>query len=188
MAVNITWSTSNGGSSITDLDHGEDAAGTTLTDQEIYVRHDGASPITACKFYLAATPDASYTGSHSPSDDLAELLSWGDGEAEGEPASSTGFGGFQINMDATGAYAESWPSFGSEGDDGDPAVALRTGVGDSQDNGVTLHTSMGISTAGEIPVGTAPNVRFRARIVIPEDETTPGTRQVDQRLKFTFTS
>lgn len=188
MAVVITWSLTDGGAAISDpLDHGTDAAGVTLTEQEIYLRHDGANPIIGCKFYLAEKSGI-YSGSASPSDDLAEILSWGDGLAAGGPAEASEFGGFQFNMDAINAYAASWPTFGLEGGVGDVAVVCRTGIGDNTDNGIVLHTSMGLASSGTIQTGSTPNIRFKMRIQLPADESVTGDREVDQKLRFTFTS
>ncbi len=89
-------------------------------------------------------------------------------------------------MDAINSYAASWPTYLV------PSSAFvntfRTDTGDSIANGITLHANMGLISTGTIQAGTAPNVRFKLRIQLPEDEDTPGTREFDQKLRYTFTS
>lgn len=181
MAVSITWSSTNGGAAVTEpLDHGVDSNGTILGTQELFLRHDGTNQITDCGFFLAEK-SGTYGGDQSAALDLAEILGWGDG------ADADAFGGFQINMDATGGYSGNWPAFGDKA--GSTYNVFRTGVGDSEANKILLATEMGLSgAAGTIQAGASPNVRFQCRIAIPEDEDTPGVRQFDQRLRYTYTS
>jgi hypothetical protein len=180
MAVNITWSSSNGGAAISDpLDHGTGGNGDALPAQTIYLEHDGVNQLTSCGFYLGEK-SGSYGGDFSAPADFAELLAWGDGTGDD-------FGGFQINMDAAGAWPISaWPTSG----DKQPTngSSFFTGVGDSLTNKIPLAVSMGIPTPGTIQAGSAPNVRFQARIEVPVNEDTVGFREVDQKLRFTFTS
>lgn len=179
--VTIFWSLTNGGPAISaPLDHGTDAAGITLTTQEIFLRHNGVNQITNCGFYAAAY-SGSYIGAYSPSLDLAELFEWGDG------ATAAAFGGFQINMDAISGYLGNWPGWNDKS--GSTYNVFRTGFGDSVVNKILLATEMGlISAAGIIQTGSSPNVRFKARVQLPTDETGAGTRQFDQRLRFVYTS
>ena len=105
MTVAITWSTTDSGSAISDpLDHGSDAAGATLVEQEIFLRHDGINPITDAGFYVAEKSGV-YSGAASAALDLAELLAWGFG------ITVTAFGGILLNMDATGGYTGLWSTF-----------------------------------------------------------------------------
>jgi hypothetical protein len=175
MSVNITWSSSNGGTAITSLAHGEAAPGNYPTTQEIFIRHDGVSQISQCKFYLVGS------GSNAAID-LAEILNWGDGEA------SSSFGGLLLNMNANGGFPSSdWPTYGDK--NGTNYNVFRTGVGDSATNGILLSTEMGLSgSAGTIQTGSSPGVSFQCRIQIPSSEATTGARQFDQQMRFTFTS
>lgn len=181
MPVSVTWSSSNGGGAISQpLDHGVDTNGSVLSAQEVFLSHDGANQITDCGFYLAEKSGA-YGGDASAGADLSELLGWGDG------GDADAFGGFQLNMDATGGYAGNWPTFGDKS--GSTYNVFRTGVGDSEANKIVLATNMGLTGApGTIQTGSSPNVRFQCRVEIPEDEDTAGVRQFDQRLRYTYTS
>lgn len=181
MPVSVTWSLTNGGAAISEpLDHGTGVNGDTLAAQEIHLRHDGVNQITNCGFYLAQKSGA-YAGDADAPSDLAELLAWGDDSTE------NGFGGFQVNMDAVGGFgAGAWPLYNSKQPTN--GSAFFTGVGDTAANKIQLPTSMNLGTPGNIPAGATPNVRFQARIQVPTDEDTPGVRQFDQKLRFTFTS
>lgn len=190
MAVNITWSLSEGGAAITSLDHGSDSNGTVLASGglgaagvEIWISHDGSNPITNAGFYIAQK-SGTYTGGFTASKDLAEQLAWGDGNT------ANAFGGFQINMDKVGSYATAWPTHTNKFQ-GTPKLttAFYTGVGDSIANKVLLHTSMGadVTSAGVLAAaGTA--CAFKCRIAIPADEDTIGIRQFDQKLRYTYSS
>lgn len=178
--VNAIWSLSNGGDAITSpIDHGTNTNGTSLTAQEIFIEHDGDEDIIGCGFFIAEK-SGTYGGGASAAADLAELLAWGDA------ATATTYGGFELNMDATGAYAGNWPAYSDKF--GSTYNVFRTDYGDSADNKIILPVEMGLSVAGEIPAGTAPNVRFKCRVTIPQVEDTAGTREFDQRLRYTYTS
>lgn len=184
MAVNVIWSYTNGGEAISAIiNHGNAANGDTTTVKEIFLRHDGSNEITNVGIYVRDY-SGTYAGDATASSDLIELLSWGDA------STIDTFGGFQVNMDAVGAYpAASWPAY----DDKSPSNGFvhRTGVGDSEGNAVTLAKAAGIAdpyVAGELPSGNSPNVRFKARIQVPTAEDTAGIRQFDQVVRFAFTS
>lgn len=184
MTIAITWSATNGGAAISEpLDHGQGGNGDTLTAQDVYISHNAVNPITLCKFYIGAY-SGTYSGNFAAATDLAELLSWGDG------GSTDNFGGFQINMDATGSFATSWPVYGTKGAVTDLAVACRTGVGDSAANGIQLNTAMSaeMSVAGTIPNGMTNWPHFKSRIHIPQAEGVVGTRQFDQVMRYTYTT
>jgi hypothetical protein len=68
------------------------------------------------------------------------------------------------------------------------AFTMHTSVADTTNNAVTLkeHMSAGMSVDGQIPNGV--EARFLARFLVPTDEDTAGVRQIDQVLKYTFTS
>jgi len=179
--INITWSSTNGGAAISEpLNYGSDTSGSVLSEQEVFLRHDGVNQITDCGFYMAEK-SGTYGGSSSAPNDLAELLAWGDG------ATAAAFGGYELNMDATGGFLGSWPTFSDKS--GTTYNVFRTGVGDSEANKILLATQMGLTgAAGTVQAGTSPNVRFKGRIEIPSDEGTVGVRQFDQRLRYTYTS
>ena len=179
--VNIIWSLTNGGATLSSaIDHGSSPNGDNTTAQAIYIRHDGSNEITAAKLY-AQQNTGSYEGSATAAADIAEVLSWGDASTE-----ST-FGGILLNMNATGAFPDaSWPTY----DNKTPTsgATCRTGVGDSGSNGILIPVTTGASGAGVIQTGNTPNVRFQARIQVPADEDTVGIRQFDFALSYTYTS
>ncbi len=181
MTVAIIFSLTNGGSAMADpLDHGSAAAGADLSDQEIFIRHDGTNQITDVGFY-AAEKSGSYGGGSSAAADLVELLAWGDG------AVAADFGGFLINMDATGGYLLDWPTFDDKS--GTTYNVFRTGAGDSAANKIVLATAMGLTGApGTIQIGDTPNVRFKTRISVPTSEGTVGVRQFNTKIRYTYTS
>lgn len=179
MTVSITFSTTNGGSAITSLDNGIATAGSPTAEQEIFIRHDGENQISNCGFYLAAK-SGTYGGDFSAAADLAEMLEWGDATTEAS------FGGFLVNMDATGGYT-TWPTYSSKS--GTSYNTCRTGAGDSSTNKILLAVNMGLTgSAGTLQTGDEPNVRFKCRIAIPSDEGVLGVRQFDQKLHFVYTS
>lgn len=175
MSVTITWSETNGGDAITEVDHSSGSAGATLSESTIYIRHNGDNQISQCKFYLAES------GSN-PTTDLNEILSWGDAVV------STDFGGFQINMNASGGFPVSdWSTYDDKS--GTNYNVFRTGAGDNSTNGILLAQAMGLTgSPGVIQAGDSPDVRFKCRIQIPSSVMSAGDRQFDSKLRFTFTS
>lgn len=191
MAVNISWGSAQGGSQYdaAAVDHGSGSNGDLLGAEVIWLSHDGVNPITSCKFYLGEFT-GTYTGGATPSADLAEMLAWGDGLADGGPAEASEFGGFWLNMDATNTFDAVDPTYGGgEGGVNDLSVALRTGVGDSPANGVNLHVNMGaaVTATGVIANGDT-DASFQVQMKVPTDESVTGIRQLDQKLRFTYTS
>lgn len=181
MSVGIIWSLTNGGTAIsTTVDHGNASNGATTTAKEFFIRHDGANEITGVGFYVRQF-SSTYQGHATAAADIAELLGWGD-------ASDTDdFGGFQINMNAVGAYPVSaWPTLLSKSPTN--GSVFRTGVGDSEGNSVAITTASGASASGTIQTGNSPNVRFKSRIVVPTNEDTVGIREWDMVLVYTYTS
>jgi hypothetical protein len=177
--VNAIWSASNGGSAITSVDHGTGTNGSSMTAQEVFIRHDGNEVITDCGFYIAEKTGA-YVGGASAAVDLAEMLAWGD-------ASTTStYGGFELNMDATNLYAGNWPTYSDKF--GSTYNVFRTGYGDTVSNKILLPVEMGLTIAGRIPAGSTPNVRFRCRLTIPTNEGITGIREFEQRMRYTYTS
>ena len=180
MAITVTFSLTNGGAAISSaIDHGSLGNGDVGSATELFVRHDGANPITNAGFYVREY-SGTYSGTFSAASDLAELLAWGDG------ATANAFGGLMINFDAINAYAASWPTYDNKSPGS--SYVFRTSIGDSEANALVLPTSTGVPSAGTIPAGASPNVRFQAKIIVPADEDTIGIRQVDQVLRFSFTS
>ena len=191
MSINIIFSLTEGGSPLTStVDHGNAANGDSTTAKTVFLRHDGASEITSVGLYLRQY-SGTYSGTRSSAADFSEIIGWGDESA------SDDFGGFQVNYNATGLggggsfRSSSWPIYS------DKSVSVsgstvgfvhRTGVGDSEGNAVTLPVTTGASSAGVIPAGSSPGVRFQSRIVVPVNEDQIGIRQFDQILRFSFTS
>lgn len=190
MSVQIVWSLTNGGSSLDEpIDHGDNTSGNTLTPKTIYIRHTGDNPITSCAFFVRPYT-GTYSGDATATDDFNEIIAWGDDVDAGD------FGGFQINMnaDATPSFpAASWPTLANKTTVDTLGETFRSGTGHgvSEAEAVPLQKEM-YNTAGgvdgEIPTGTAPNVRFQARIVVPTNEAVSGVRLFEQVLKFTYTS
>lgn len=173
MAITITWSAANGSIGIDEYGHGTGSAGDTLSAKTLFIRHNGLNAISQCRFYLVASGASGTTH-------LAEILGWGDENTAAD------FGGFQLNMDANGGFP-TWPSIYSKF--GTSYNVCRTGVGDSSTNGILLPQSMGLTgSSGIIQTGDAPNVSFQCRIQIPSTVVDTGSRQFDQRLRFSYTS
>jgi len=184
MPVSITWSLISAGPGVTLVDHGNAANGEyTSPNQNVYINHDGVNPITNAAFYFQQKATG-YSGSFSAVADFTEIKGWGDN------STVPGHGGVQINMDPTnnsGYNATTWNLSESVKQTG-VAFTMNTGVADSSSNAVTLDSEMatGMTVDGEIPSGV--EARFLARFQIPTDENTAGVRQIDQVLKYTFTS
>lgn len=188
MVVSVTWATSPGGSAASLIDHGTASNGTYGTSQQIYLRHDGLSSINNCAFYFQLKT-GSYTGDGSAAADFDEIKGWGDNN------SASGHGGIQINMDpsnTTSWNATTW-DLSESTKQTTVAFTMHTNVGDQTSSAVTLKEHMDGTAAGgtmtsdgTIPTGV--EVSFLIRFQIPTDEDTTGTRQIDQVLKYTFTS
>ncbi len=180
--VNLVWSLTNGGTSITSTNHGSADNGAATTVQTLYLRHDGVNQITSAALYVKPYT-GSYTGAASAAADFAEIVAWGDG------ATATSFGGFLINQDATGSFPSGvWPVWNSKS----PTYGsvIRTGVGNSSANAnaITLSSRTGCTSDGVVQVGSSPNVRFQCKVVVPVDEDTVGARQLDMALLYSYTS
>jgi hypothetical protein len=181
MSITVTFSTTNGGSEISgSLDHGDQVAGDNTTAQTIYIEHDGNNSLNNFRIYIDEK-SGTYSGSKTAAQDKAEILGWGDNTAEGT------FGGVQFNFDAVGGFPSSaWGTY----DDKSPTNGntARTGIGDSAANGMILPITTNISSIGEIPVGSAQNIRFKMRIKIPSSGAATGVRQFDLKCAFSYTS
>src|SRR5687768_12375397 len=133
MSVEIIWSSTNGGSTLTsEVDHGDvKDEGVATTPIEIFVRHNGLNEITNTKLYIAPKSD-SYDGVNTATQDYNDLIRWGDDDK-----------GVQINLNATGGYPSAdWQS-------------IKTGSGDTKDNGIPLAVATGASSTGTIPASAA---------------------------------
>ena len=178
----ITFSITNGGAAIVGdaHDEGNAANGQSTSGKIIFLRHDATNPLTNVGFYSDAFSGV-YAGVASAAADLAEIRAWGD------LTTSTSFGGFQINQDATGAFpTSSWPTYNSH--EKGYGSAFNTTLGSSVTNRIALLARSGASAEGEIQAGLTPNVRVKFRFQIPQDEDTPGIRQIDLKVNFSFTS
>jgi hypothetical protein len=183
MVVDVTFSLTNGGAALTsDVSHGNCSNGQVLSAKEIFIRHSGSNPITGCGLYIRQYSDT-YSGDASAALDIAEILGWGD------VSTVSTFGGFQINMNATGSYpAADWPTYLIKTTANGYGYVCKTGTADSEGNAVLLTTTTGASAVGQIAAGGSPNVRFQCRIQTPTAEDTLGVRQFDQVLVYTYTS
>lgn len=179
MTISINWRI--GTSLVTDIDHGSSATDATLPAQIIFIEHDGANQLTNCKFWIDAKI-TDYEGDKSPITDLAELKAWGDGTA------ANTFGGFFLSMNAAGSFP-SWPTYTTKS--GVDYFTFKSGVADSIENAVSLHTNMNSTPAmstGIVPPSCSVWPSFACRIRVPALVHYVGTRQVTQKLRFTYTS
>jgi len=184
--IEIIWSKTNGGLGLDEpVDHGDNATSNTLNPTVIFVRHTGENPITDCSLYLRPLAATTYGGDFLPIDDFNEII------AAGDSVTASGFGGFQINQNAINSFPSgSWPVFTDKTSPDGLGDTFRSGFGNVSTSGIDLltetYSASGVN--GEIPTGTAPNVRFQMRVVVPTEEDVPGVRQWESVLKFTFTS
>jgi len=186
MAVNITWSSSEGGSSIADsltggstgVDHSSAAAGANTTERELWIAHDGVNQITNAGFYLDEF-SGTYGGAASKTADLAELFAWGD-------LNDSNWGGVLIHFNGgdggTGAYPDYTDKTKTYSD------TFRTGVGDSSANKILLQSTMGDAVTGTgVLAPDDTDARFHMKIQVGGGESV-GVRQFDQVLHYTYTS
>ncbi len=184
MSITITFSATNGGSNFSGpVNYGNTSNGQLTPDQIIYIKHNGVNSITGCGLYLDSADPLSYAGDFTALNDKIELLGWGDS------ASNSNFGGYQLNLNATGSFpGASWPSFTTKTTTDTFGINIRSGVGDSSVNLILLPTTTGASSPGTISSGSSPNVRFRARLLIPQSVTLVGVRQFKLKLVYNYTS
>ena len=185
MTVNITWSSTEGGSSIaeslgggsTGVDHSSAAAAAATTERELWISHDGANSITNAGFYLGEF-SGTYGGTATKAADVAELLAWGDEVIEAN------WGGMLIHF--SGGGGSGWPVYSSKSPTN--ADTFRTGVGDSSSNKILVESTMGTAVTGTgIIAASDTDAQFFMKFQVPTGEST-GIRQVDQVLHFTYTS
>lgn len=189
MTVAITWALSALGTGISEIDHGNVSSGAYTAATQVYVRHDGANPITNCGFYFAQKASG-YAGAQSAALDYSEIISeWGDESVAAD------HGGIQVNMDPdnlTGYNASTW-GLSESTKQTTVAFTAHSGVGNNAANKVFLKEHMdgtlsggGMPTDGEIPSGI--EVSFLCRFQIPTNEAVLGIREIDQVLAYTYTS
>jgi len=174
MVVSITWSESAGGASMDDpKDWGNIGNGSAASALEIFIRHDGGSPITACGLYIQPYSGTGYSGSAGATADYNEIIAWGDTATSSADAYDTAGidGGFFINRTA-GSPVGGWF-----------AHCAATGVSGLE---FGLPTTMNIATADTIL--NAEEATCEVAIVVPQYEATAGTRFFDQCLRYTYTS
>lgn len=183
MSVTITFSSTNGGSPFSSpVSYGNITNGNITPDQTIFVRHNGANPITGVGLYLDVVDPGSYSGDFTALADKTELISWGD-------AASTNLGGVQLNLNATGSFpGSSWPTSVSKTTVDTFGINIRTGVGDTTGTMITLPTATGATSSGTIQTGSSPNVSFKARVAVPQSVTTLGSRHWKLKLVYNYTS
>lgn len=184
MAVSLIFSSTNGGVSLSaPVDHGNIANGSITVPFTIYVRHNGANSITSVRLFCVATDTGEYAGDATASNDMSELLGWGNAGASGD------FGGIEINLNASGTFpGSSWPTFSNKSTVDGFGFTIRAGIGDSSSNGILVPTATGATSLGTIQAGSSPNVRFQMRIVVPQNENTLGIRQFKTSFTFNYTS
>jgi len=178
MTVNITWALAANGADINDLNAGNVSAGSETVEQTLFVRHDGDSQINNCRIYIS--PKATgYTGATTSQDDYLEILGWGDALVAAD------FGGLQFNFDSNGGFPAS--AYGTvTTKDPTNGKTVRTGVGNTVLNGIQLPSATGISVNGIIKATEESS--FRLKFKVPTSEGVTGNRQVDLKLRYTFTS
>ncbi len=184
MAIVITFSSTNGGANFSGpVNFGNTSNGQITSDQAIYIRHNGLNSITGCGLYMDSADPLSYAGDFTAIDDKIEMLSWGDSGAD------VSFGGYQLNLNATGGFPSiSWPSFSAKTTSDTFGINIRSGIGDFSVNLILLPTVTGATSPGTIPAGSTPNVRFKSRVSIPQGVTTVGVRQFKLKLVYNYTS
>ncbi len=184
MSISVTFSFSNGGLSIPEpIDHGDIANGSTTIPQTIYVSHNGSNPITSAGIYCSSVESGEYAGDSTALSDFEEILEWGNAGATDD------FGGVQFNFNATGGFPDSsWPTFSNKTTADSRGYTVRNGIGDSSSNSILFPSSSGASSLGTLAAGASPNIRFQARIVVPQNEDQLGIRQFKMSLAYNFTS
>jgi hypothetical protein len=189
MTVNLYWASDDSGTAITEpLNHGSVSAGSLTSVQTIYLYHDGTNDLTGCALYLGEY-SGSYDGGDSASNDLTEILDWGDQAVEAD------FGGVLINMDAVNSFATDWSTYDSHTVSGVSYVFNNT-YGPDSDNAITLSKDMSsdgsVLNNGVIPAnqpnGYGTDFKFQMKVQVPTNEATAGKRQFDLGLLYTYTS
>ena len=172
MSVSITFSRSSGWGATaiadslaggsTGLDLGSVTNGSSTTEEDIYIYHDGTNEITDVSFYLNAY-SGTYGGGADAGSDLSEIIGWGDSGADQ---------GFRLDNDHDGVYE----------------YYAKTGVMDSSANAVSLDDSSAGGTNSD-DIGANPHyAHIKTKVTVPSSEDTAGIRQFDFVCKYTYTS
>ena len=158
MAINIIWSTANGGAAITSpISLGTATIGVATSATQIFIRHSGFQTITGCRLFIQPYSANDFEGIATPYDNYEELT-----EAAFNP-------GLQININSAESFPEaSWQN-------------VTTAVGSSSSTGFDL----GTIPAGDTP-GVSFKVRFSPLTVTDSNEDT-GKRQFDFKLSYLTT-
>jgi hypothetical protein len=188
MSVNIYFASDNKGSVLTStVDYGYLANGDTTDPETVWIFHDGENPITDCGFYLT-TYSPSYTGWATAVSDQGEILAWGDALTEET------FGGFQINMNASGSYAD-WASFAANPNGASYTFNTAASMGKNLANAIPLAAASKASGGGiagtieaNAPDGFGLDYQFQTRIIVPQSLRVAGIRQFDLAFAYTYTS
>lgn len=169
MAVSVTFSRVSGGQAIADIlegsnsgiNHGNVANGSETHPEDIYITHDGNNEITDCKFYCNEF-SGTYDGGQTPALDFDEIVFWGDTNSSK---------GFLIDVNHDDIYEYN----------------LKTGQMNEEASAVSLDDlSAGGSNPDDIGVGGEAHIKLK--IAVPYSESSPGVRQLDFFMKYSYTS
>jgi hypothetical protein len=159
MAIDIIWSTEEGGTSITPPFELGDGGynGNNPDPVSLWVRHTGEQAITNLRLYLAPFSD-DYSGIADPQSDYDELVYDNEGGA---------WSVIQINLNADDDFPEEdWQAF-------------------SELSGGDLNGAIGL---GNLEADESINFKLRIVFDEQIAEITPlGVRQIDLRLTYTYT-
>lgn len=175
MTVNITFSNTSGGDSLSDtVDLGKADPGDDTEFQDIFVRHDAiVNAITDCAWYLQRYVGSSYLGENED-DDFTEIMSWGDAAT----------GGCILNQ----VIPVSW-TYGDQFVEVNDQV-FKNGYGDINNQLILDEDAINVGTPagdGIIPVAGEAHVQFRAQVPssVPAGA---GYRAVTLVLSYSATS
>jgi len=152
MTVNITFSNTSGGDSLSDTtDLGSVDPGDETIFQDIFTRHDAiVNPITDCAWYLQRYVGSNYLGDNED-DDFVEIMGWGDAAT----------GGFVINQVIPGSWV-----YGQQFNILNDQI-FKNGYGDINNQLILDEDSICIGTPagdGVIPVSGESHVQIRTSV------------------------
>ena len=167
--VTVTFSRTSGGLEIADtlkgqdsgINHGDVVNGRETYPEDIYIRHDGLNEITDCKFYFGQFT-GTYEGGQTALLDFDELKTWGNADASK---------GFLIDVNHDNIYEYN----------------LRAGQMDSEANAIALNDS-GAGGTNPDDIGVGGEAHIKLKLAVPSSEDTPGIRQIDFFMGFSYTS
>lgn len=161
MAVNITFSSTEGGEAITPLLNL--GSGGYLGDQpgsqEFYVRHDGTQPIINCRLFIAPF-SGTYTGVYNAQSDYDKIIAGGD-HYNGGIGNDNEVGYLRVSLDDSLTWI----------------------IIDSS-HGAGLDTAISIDP---IAANASSHIVCEFRFFNSIADTILGARQVDLRLTYTYT-